>query len=123
MNDNLEVVGCLKALKMALKDREPWEYPIHHSDRGLQYCSRVYTDLLRKEGLFISMTEIDHCAENAMAERVNGILKGEYLLDYKFKTKWQAQMCCYEAIRLYNTERPHMSLDYKYPNQVHALAA
>lgn len=120
ISDNLETTGCIKALRMALKDRAPWEHPIHHSDRGIQYCSAMYTDLLRKNHLPISMTEEDHCAENALAERVNGILKSEYMLDHKFRSKQQAQLFCKEAIRLYNTDRPHLSLNYRIPSEVHA---
>ena len=120
ISDNLETMGCIKALKMAIRDLSSWEHPIHHSDRGIQYCSHMYTDLLRRHKLGISMTEIDHCAENALAERVNGILKGEYMLDHKFNSKMQARMFCLEAIRLYNTDRPHLSLNYRIPNEVHA---
>ena len=65
------------------------------------------------------MTEENHCYENAMAERVNGILKGEYLLDRTFKDFSQAEAPCKEAIRLYNTRRPHLALKYKTPEQVH----
>lgn len=78
VSDTLEAEGCLKSLKKALRGLKSWEKPIHHSDRGIQYCCKMYTSLLRKKKLKISMTEIDHCAENALAERVNGILKGEH---------------------------------------------
>jgi len=119
VSDTLEAIGCLHALQMALRGVEVWESPIHHSDRGIQYSCHLYTDLLKKRGLRISMTEDDHCAENALAERVNGILKDEYMLDYRFKTKIQAKICCREVIRLYNTERPHLSLNFGIPNEVH----
>lgn len=119
VSDTLEAVGCLHALQMALRCLEDGESPIHHSDRGIQYSCHLYTGLLNKKGLRISMTEDDHCAENALAERMNGILKDEYLLDYRFRTKLQAQLCCREAIRLYNTERPHLSLNYGIPSEIH----
>jgi putative transposase len=120
VSDNLETTGCIKALKMALRDLRSWEHPVHHSDRGIQYCSAMYTELLRKNHLPISMTEEDHCAENALAERMNGILKDEYMLDHKFISKKQAKAFCKEAIRLYNTDRPHLSLNYRKPAEVHA---
>ncbi len=120
VSDSLEAVGCLRALKMALHGLPSGEYPIHHSDRGIQYCCKAYVKLLKDNGITISMTEEDHCAENALAERVNGILKGEYMLSHKFRTKGQAVLCCREAIRLYNTERPHLSIDYQIPAQLHA---
>ena len=68
------------------------------------------------------MTEVNHCYENAMAERVNGILKQEYGLDYTFSTKEQAIKAVYEAVRLYNNNRPHMSLNYMIPAEVHKAA-
>ena len=119
VNDTLEAVGCIRALKKAFRGLEKWEKPIHHSDRGIQYCCKMYTSLLRKKGLKISMTEVDHCAENALAERVNGILKGEYMLDFKFHSKLDAIICCKEAIRLYNTDRPHYSINLAIPSEFH----
>ena len=68
----------------------------------------------------MSMTEVNHCAENALAERMNGILKGEYALDQRFKTKAQTMKAVEEAIRLYGTRRPHSALGYRFPAQVHA---
>ena len=76
--DSLESVGCQEALKMALGQLPPGQRPIHHSDRGSQYCCHDYVALASGRGLTMSMTEVDHCAENALAERMNGILKGEY---------------------------------------------
>jgi len=92
---------------------------IHYSDRGVQYCSKDYVKILKKKKIEISMTEENHCYENAMAERVNGILKNEYLLDRTFKDFVHAEKSCNEAITLYNTRRPHLSLKYKTPEQVH----
>ena len=83
----------------------------------------ILLDKLTEKGLAVSMTEANHCYENAMAERVNGILKQEYELDYAFKTKEQAQAAFYQAVDLYNTRRPHMSLNYRIPAEVHEKAA
>lgn len=120
--DTLETVGCLNALDMAVKSVNG-ERPLHHSDRGSQYCSHLYTGELRKHGMDISMTEENHCYENAMAERVNGILKQEYYLGSTFKKKDQALIAIKQAINLYNTRRPHLSLKYKTPEAVHQSAA
>ena len=87
IGDSLESIGCLAALDKALSSLPKHEYPIHHSDRGTQYCCHAYVDKLMSRDLPVSMTEINHCYENAMAERVNGILKQEYELDSTFKTK------------------------------------
>ena len=122
-DDTLETQGCLKALEKALSGLKNNQTPLHHSDRGCQYCSHRYVKKLRKHGLGISMTEKNHCAENAMAERVNGILKQEYGLGFQFRTKAQALRSINQAVHLYNTRRPHMSLNYKIPAEVHRLAA
>jgi putative transposase len=75
ISDSLELAGCLRALKMAIGHACPAPGLIHHSDRGLQYCSNQYVEQLQKHKILISMTEENHCYENALAERVNGILK------------------------------------------------
>lgn len=121
--ESLETEVCLRALHMAMQDLPAEKKPMHHSDRGTQYCSHEYVDQLTARKLPISMTEIDHCAENAMAERVNGILKNEYGLDQEFKTKQCALAAAKQAIWLYNTRRPHTALNYRVPEQVHSLAA
>ena len=118
--ETLETRETSKALDQALGDLPAGVYPIHHSDRGCQYCSHEYVDQLRAHGLGISMTEGDHCAENALAERVNGILKQEYGLGYGFKTKALARKAIREAIYLYNTRRLHTALNYRIPQFVHA---
>jgi transposase InsO family protein len=123
IGDSLESIGCLRALEQALSDLPEGKTPIHHSDRGSQYCCHAYYNKLKSSGLAISMTEVNHCYENAMAERVNGILKQEYELDYTFKTKEQARVAFYQAVNLYNTRRPHMSLGYRIPAEVHEKAA
>ena len=117
--DSLEAEGCISAVNKALDELPANRFPIHHSDRGCQYCCHAYVDILRGRGLSVSMTEVNHCYENAMAERVNGILKQEYDLDYTFPTKEQAVSAFYQAVNLYNNRRPHMSLNYQIPAEVH----
>ena len=121
--ETLAAIGCVKALEMALRDLPAWARPIHHSDQGSQYCCHEYVNTLVARGLPISMTERDHCAENALAERVNGILKGEYGLGQKIKTKAQARQLADQGIALYNNRRPHMALQYQTPAKVHNLVA
>lgn len=111
------------ALQQALQAKPPDATPLHHSDRGSQYRSRAYIQRLQQAGCRVSMTEDDHCAENAQAERLNGILKAEYLLDHTFRTVDQARRVTQQAIRWYNTDRPHLRLDYQTPEQVHQAAA
>lgn len=122
-NDTLEAEGCLSALRMGLRGLPPGARPIHHSDRGTQYCCHAYTGLLGQHGLPISMTEQNHCYENAQAERVNGILKVEYGLEHRFASKALALGAIGQAIGLYNERRPHMALGYRTPAAVHAEAA
>lgn len=119
----LEAQESLKALQMALAGLGGGGKPIHHSDRGCQYCCHDYVDELKGRGMPISMTEEHHCAENAMAERVNGILKQEYFLKHEFRNMAHARKAVEEAICLYNTRRPHRSLGLKTPEQVHRMAA
>lgn len=121
--ESLEAGGCVAALEMALGDLPADAWPIHHTDRGTQYCSYEYVERLMARGLPVSMTERNHCAENALAERVNGIMKGEYALGGEFPTKAQARHAVEQAVHLYNTRRPHTALAYQTPAQVHSLAA
>jgi putative transposase len=121
--DTLETGGCLAALKNALAEMPPGARPIHHTDRGSQYCCHEYVNRVEAAGLSVSMTEADHCAENALAERINGILKSEYGLGGEFKTKASAHLAVDQAVHLYNTRRPHTALGYRTPQAVHALAA
>jgi transposase InsO family protein len=123
VGDNLEALGCVAALEAALAELPSGSYPVHHSDRGCQYCCHEYVARLRERGLAISMTETDHCAENALAERMNGILKQEYGLGQSLRTKDQARQLAQQAVWLYNTRRPHTALGYDYPARVHSLAA
>lgn len=119
----LTALDALPALDMALAELPKGGSPIHHSDRGSQYCSHEYVRRLTDNGLEISMTEQDHCAENAMAERVNGILKQEYFLKHEFRSVALARVAVNEAVYLYNTRRPHRSLKLQTPAQVHAVVA
>jgi putative transposase len=121
--DTLEAQGCIEALDQALAGLPEGARPIHHSDQGTQYCCHEYVNRLTERGLGVSMTEINHCAENALAERMNGILKGEYGLGRVFKTKKEALLAVHQAVHLYNTRRPHMELGYRIPAEVHSMAA
>ena len=123
IGDSLEAEGCLAALDQALGGLPEEQHPIHHSDRGCQYCCHAYVERLEDRDLAISMTEIMHCYENAMAERVNGILKQEYEMDRTFRTKAQAKKAFEQAVWLYNHRRPHLALEYRFPADVHKEAA
>jgi len=121
--DSLEALGCVLALEMALAVLPAGEQPIHHSDRGCQYCCHEYVERLHARGLGIGMTEQDHCAENALAERMNGILKQEYGLGQEFRSQAQARQAVEQAVYQYNHRRPHTSLAYRVPAEVHRLGA
>ena len=123
IGDSLEAEGCLAALEQALGDLPAGKHPIHHSDRGCQYCCHAYVERLQSRDLQISMTEIMHCYENAKAERVNGTLKQEYELDRTFRTKAQAVKAFEQAVWLYNHRRPHLNLNYRFPADVHTEVA
>ncbi|MCF8714520.1 IS3 family transposase [Joostella atrarenae] len=123
LSNSLELNGCVRALNKAIYHARITKGIIHHSDRGIQYCSNVYTQILKRKKMEISMTEENHCYENAMAERVNGILKDEFYLDQTFTSMVQAKSAAKNAIKLYNSKRLHLSLDYKTPNYVHQNAA
>jgi transposase InsO family protein len=119
VGDTLEAMGCVRALDRALAELPEGSRPIHHSDQGSQYCCHEYVNRLQARGLSISMTEVNHCAENALAERMNGILKQEYGLGVEFVTKATAHQAVQQGIKLYNTRRPHNSLGKRTPAQVH----
>ena len=122
VDDTLEVIGSIRALDQAIADLPKGATPIHHSDRGSQYCCHEYVQRITDAKLSMSMTEEDHCAENAMAERVNGILKQEYGLGARIKTKALVRSMASNAVRLYNTRRPHLALNMGIPDRVHAGA-
>jgi len=119
LGESLETRHALKALAMALKSLKRGKRPIHHSDRGCQYASHSYVERARAAGLSMSMTENNHSAENALAERINGILKQEYYLDSKFVDQREASRATDRAIHLYNTCRPHGALNFATPEQRH----
>jgi transposase InsO family protein len=120
LSDSLSLSGSLKAIKMALRGVKDTKGLIHHSDRGIQYCSNQYTQLLKRKGVGISMAGKGNAYENAIAERVNGILKIEYLLDRKYPNNKELKRAVNSAIKLYNEKRPHMSLGYDTPAQRYA---
>jgi transposase InsO family protein len=118
ISDSLELSGCLRALQKALRHARSAAGLVHHSDRGIQYCSHQYVNELKKRKIKISMTEENHCYENAIAERVNGILKDEFYLDQCFFNTVHACKATKSAIEIYNNKRLHLSLGYKTPNMV-----
>jgi putative transposase len=120
MNHNLSADGPVSALKMALKGRTHTEALIHHSDRGSQYCSDIYVKLLKDNAISISMTQSGNPKDNAIAERVNGILKQELLRDVYPNMK-QACQAVTAAVDIYNKVRPHSSVDMMTPEKAHTV--
>lgn len=120
VGSTLEARHTVKALQMALKQLPKGVTDVyHHSDRGVQYCCDQYVKLLNKNHFQISMTENGDPRENAIAERVNGILKDEWLNQIKFKTRSEATSQLEQIIRTYNQNRPHSSLDMRTPECAH----
>ena len=119
VDNSLGVESTLQAAEQAISQCKQTKGTIHHSDRGIQYCCYAYTDRLKQKGIKISMGEAGNCYDNAMAERVNGILKDEYLLDAEFIDIEHARQVASQAIYLYNHKRPHWSLGLKKPAEVH----
>lgn len=118
VGQTLESSNTIKALEKALPQLEniPGEKgSIHHSDRGVQYASYEYTDILKEHGIAISMTQSGDPKDNAIAERVNGILKGEFLNAYRFTSIEQVRTAVDKAVHYYNYERPHRSLNMDTP--------
>jgi len=120
LSDNLGLSGAITSLQQAIKQCPDCKGLIHHSDRGFQYCSNEYVRRLQAQSIEISMAEAGNCYENALAERVNGILKQEYGLDETFADIRQARQATREGIKSYNNERPHWSLNLQIPSRVHA---
>ena len=117
----MDAAFCLVALEMALASRQdPAGELVHHSDRGLQYCSKLYTGMLKGEGIAISMTESGDPLENAVAERMNGILKDSFEVDRTFSSFEEARQFILEAIHYYNNRRPHSSCDNLTPKEASA---
>ncbi len=118
--NTLETVSSVQALEMAIKQNEgKLQGLIHHSDRGVQYCANEYTRVLLKHHIHISMTENSDPRENAIAERINGIMKEEYLNHYILKNCKEVQKQLEQAVILYNSQRPHMSCNMITPNIIH----
>jgi len=118
LHESLHTEGVIQAYKMALKGRKYNHKLIHHSDRGLQYCSTVYQKIHEENGVICSMTDGYDCYQNALAERINGILKHEFLI-VKPNNFNEAKIMINQAVNMYNQKRPHLALNYKTPNQVH----
>lgn len=120
LSNSLDTSGSLRALKMANINRVyKKNVVIHHSDRGLQYCSNEYQNLLKKTKIICSMTESYDPYANAIAERVNGILKAEFI-GYSNNTDLKTMgKLVKDSVDIYNTYRPHFSCFYKTPNQMH----
>lgn len=118
VHNSLHTDQVAKALRLAVKHRQTEQRLVHHSDRGVQYCSNDYQGIHAIAGITCSMTDGYDCYQNALAERVNGILKQEFLLDVP-KDLEQARKMIAESIEAYNSIRPHLSLEYKTPDAVH----
>lgn len=118
VDDNMRTDSVKRAFCMALRGRRTHSELVHHSDRGVQYCSNEYQQLHRKYNTKCSMTDGYDCYQNALAERINGILKNEYLL-VKPKDLKEAKKMVEESVMIYNQRRPHTALKYKTPNEVH----
>ena len=115
---SLQTEEVRRAMEMALRSRQTCGPLVHHSDRGIQYCSTYYQQLHQRHGVTCSMTDGYDCYQNALAERVNGILKTEFLLQRPADLK-QAIRMVRQSVDIYNQERPHHSLQYKTPDAVH----
>ncbi len=120
--DNLLTDRAIEALIMALKQRKSKEFLIHHSDRGTQYCASRYIAKLKRHKIMPSMTENGDPRENGVAERVNGILKNEFIDHLDDFTLENAEKKIAEVIEIYNNSRPHLSLGMLTPNQAHAMS-
>jgi Transposase and inactivated derivatives len=118
LSDDLGAESVSKALKMAIKNRLYDKPLIHHSDRGLQYCAEVYQKILAKNKILPSMTDGYDCYHNALAERINGILKHEFLFT-KCNNYQDLNHLIKQSICIYNNSRPHWALMMKTPNFVH----
>jgi len=122
LSQSLSQEGATRALRMALeKVDQPLDGLIHHSDHGVQYTSYHYRQILTEHGIRSSMGEVGNSYDNAVAERVNGILKQEYCLDATFTDYVQAQLAVIQAVWLYNNDRPHLALDFQTPMSVYHM--
>lgn len=121
LGPTLETIYPIEALEMALAtiDDETAKRLIHHSDRGCQYCSYAYVEILKTRGIMISMTESGDPLENAIAERANGIIKNEWLKKTKIENMTECKKMLERIVLFYNTERPHMSIGNQVPEDAH----
>jgi len=120
VSSNLKAYNAIEALNMAIKHNPKRSKDlIHHSDRGVQYCSGLYVKALNKNNIRISMTQTGNPLDNAIAERLNGILKTEWINDLTIKNKRSAIAYLTKIIGIYNQKRPHLSLNMLTPNEVH----
>lgn len=118
VHEGLQAEAVAQAFRQALRQRKTQQALVHHSDRGIQYCSEHYQRLHAQHGVTCSMTDGYDCYQNALAERVNGILKNE-LLGVRPQDLLQARRMVREAVDIYNRERPHLALKYRTPDAVH----
>jgi transposase InsO family protein len=118
LSEDMKTEGVAKALQMAIKNRKTTLPLIHHSDRGLQYCASEYQQILKADKITPSMTDGYDCYQNAMAERINGILKDEFLLTTCADAE-QLDKVIRQSIFIYNNNRPHLKLKYQTPNFIH----
>ena len=123
LGDSLSHEHAIDALRRAVGNKVMPRELIFHSDRGCQYCCHEYIKELKRCGMLSSMTDENHCYQNGVAERVNGILKDEYYLDVGFDSFEEAEEAIKRAIWVYNNKRPHRSLNMEVPAMVHAMAA
>ncbi|MGN7206083.1 IS3 family transposase [Pedobacter sp. SAFR-022] len=122
LSKNLKAIGCIKALQKGLNNRlYPQRSLIHHSDRGTQYCCDNYIKMLNDNNIRISMTQTGSPYDNAIAERLNGILKREFGMYETFKTFNQACQHVHKAIYKYNNLRRHASCNYQTPEYTHNI--
>lgn len=121
LSHDMKAAHMVRAMRQAVRNRMTSKPLIHHSDRGLQYCSAEYQDELKRNGIQPSMTDGYDCYQNALAERVNGILKQEFLFE-KCNTFEELKKVIDQSVMLYNDVRPHLSLGMKTPNQEHKKA-
>lgn len=118
VHESLRSEDVEQALRKALSQRPDNQPLVHHSDRGIQYCCDSYQKLHRRYSIQCSMTDGYDCYQNALAERVNGILKTEFLL-VRPRDLEQARTMVNESVEIYNRDRPHLALKYKTPDAVH----
>lgn len=119
VHEGMQTSHVAQALKMALRNRQTDQKLVHHSDRGIQYCSAEYQRIHARHGVTCSMTDGYDCYQNALAERINGILKMEFLLHRPANAR-QARQMVRQSVEIYNQERPHLCLKYKTPQAIHS---